>query len=72
MNEDFIRVVKEAPRRSTMPKTTVAEPALPAARRTAYSANPRICKHQFAGNRAFCPYCATTNPNLRMSFHDLT
>jgi hypothetical protein len=70
-NQDFIRVVKEAPRRSTMPPTAVAEPSLPAARRTAYSANPRICKHQFGAGEAFCRYCVTTNPDIRMSFHDL-
>jgi hypothetical protein len=40
-------------------------------RRTVYSKDPRVCKHQFAGNRPFCPYCATTNPNLRMSFNEI-
>lgn len=27
-----------------------------------YSRDPKICRHQFAGNRARCPYCAAPNP----------
>jgi hypothetical protein len=61
---------REPPRQSHMPRTIVQENSAPA-RRTVYSKDPRVCKHQFGSGEAFCRYCATTNPNVRMSFDEL-
>lgn len=63
---------RERPRGSFMPETKVREPRV-VARRTVYSKDPRVCKHQFGGSglEPFCRYCATTNPNIRMSFDEL-
>ena len=65
---------RELPRASFMPENKeVPNTYEQAARRTVYSKNPRLCKHQFGnGSEPFCRYCATTNPNMRMSTNELS
>lgn len=29
-----------------------------------YSRDPKLCKHQWAGGRRYCPYCGLTNPRM--------
>jgi len=55
--DELYRRASQMPENKDVPHT-YEQPA----RRTVYSRDPRICKHQFANGRKVCPYCATTNP----------
>jgi hypothetical protein len=63
LREHRTMVEEVKPGHYTQPDDPTWEPHDPKPR-TAYSRDPKLCKHQFAGGRSYCPYCGLTNPTL--------